>query len=425
MDTQSSNQTPKKRKRAEDTITNKATKYFAKIPETDFLEDSGKTHVCNVCNTKVNGSKEWNLAQHLQKCHLNIYEELNGQKDTPKIKRLKFLQNCVEIVSVNGRPFACLLDSGFHNMVKDKLSEFNKAGCPINLSHANLVEVKDHLQKTAEQIRDEIKKETQNRSLSLLVDIVTRQRRSICGFSVQYVLNGELKTRSIGMVELLYSHTGKYIANVIISRLKEFCIELRQIVTITTDNGSNVLKMVRDINDHLQSENDNASRLTSNDSTKSNDQIESNGHEKANEDTDALIEELLRNEPEVSDDEAYEMLFAEVEIDQNYSTLLNEMTTEISSSDIWDITGVNCAEHTLQLGINDSIKKMNKSFQNVIELCRCVCKFLRLKSTCVTLDTIGMDYIIPRLANATRWGSMFLMVRFIVHTQHIVSICLF
>lgn len=398
--------TPQKRKRAEDTITTKAVKYFVKGSETDFSKDSSKTHICCICDTQINGSKEWNLAQHLRKCHLEIYEELVGQRDTPEVMRLKFMQNCVEIVSVNGRPSSSLLDSGFQRIVKSKLDELRTAGCPVNISHPNLMEVKSHLEKTAQQIQYEITKETQNKPLSLMVDIVTRQRRSICGFSVQYNLNGELKIRSVGMVELLKSHTGKYIAEVIIARLKDFGIKLKQIVTITTDNGSNVLKMVRDVNDHLQIEINRANQIVS------DDRPESNEPEIVNQDTDSLIERLLSNEREITE-YAFQQLFQEVDFNQDYSTILSVMTAEFSSYEpaIWDITGVNCAAHTLQLAIKDALSKLTITYQNVIGLCRCVCKFLRLKSTSVTLDAVGMEHIIPRLETDTRWGSMYLMVR--------------
>lgn len=400
--------TPQKRKRAENSVSTKALEHFETISEEDSLKDSNKTHICRHCDTKINGSKEWNLAQHLQKCHFNIYEEITGQKDSPEVKRLKFVQNCVEIISVNGRPFSYLLDSGFQAMVKEKLNDLKSAGCGINLSHQNLIEVKEHLQKTAKQVRDEIRQETQNQSLSLLVDIVTRQRRSICGFSVQFILNGELKTRSIGMIQLLQSHTGKYIAEVIIKRLKEYGIDLKQIFTITTDNGANVLKMVRDIHEHLQNEIEKAKQATT------NEQIEHIENDMASEDTDVLIEQLLNNETEITDDEAYQRLFEEVEFNQDNSTLLNAMSDEIASLgvDIWDITGINCAEHTLQLAIKSAVSKLPREFRNVIKLCRRVCAFLRLQSTSNKLDAINMEHTVPRTENETRWGSMYLMVCF-------------
>lgn len=402
-----------KKGRFEDTITKKARGYFEKISDLDVLNSPGKTHVCSTCDAKINGAKGWNLAQHLQHCHANLYDEIAGEKETPEVKRLKFLQNCVEIVSVNARPFASLLDSGFQNIVKDTLHELHLGGYGINLSHPNLIQVKNHLQETAQLIQDEIKKETKDRPLSLLVDIATRNRRSICGFSVQYILNGERKVRSIGMVELLEAHTGKYIAKVIIDRLKEFGISLCQILTITTDNASNILKMVRDIQHHLQSEINCARQLFP------NDQNESREDETTNEDTDALIEQVLsskRNTDDeaISDDEAIARLCEEVQCNENHSTLLNNMTSAMASSgaDMWNVTSVHCAAHTLQLAVKDALSKLDKSFTNVIDLCRDVSKFLRLKSTSTALKAINMDHIIPRLEGITRWGSTYLMVRY-------------
>lgn len=58
------NKTPQKRRRALDTITQKAINYFKEISETDVSKDPSKTHICNICDTQINGSKEWNLAQH-------------------------------------------------------------------------------------------------------------------------------------------------------------------------------------------------------------------------------------------------------------------------------------------------------------------------------------------------------------------------
>lgn len=198
---------------------------------------------------------------------------------------MKFLQNCVEIISVNGRPFSYLLDSGFQVIIKDKLRELETGGYAINLTQQNLSEMKEHLEKTAQKVREKIANETENRPLSLLLDIATRQRRSICGFSVQYVFNGQLKIRSIGMIELLDKHTGKYIADLIIKRLKEFGVGLKQVITITTDNGSNVLKMVREINETLKA---------SIDKTQQIDRIAiENENENENENADVLIERAV------------------------------------------------------------------------------------------------------------------------------------
>jgi len=44
--------------------------------------------------------------------------------------------------------------------------------------------------------------------VSLKVDAVTRCNRAFLGINVQYIVNGCIKLRTIGIVELTESHTG-------------------------------------------------------------------------------------------------------------------------------------------------------------------------------------------------------------------------
>lgn len=59
--------------------------------------------------------------------------------------------------------------------------------------------------------------------------------------------NGKPKVRSIGLVVLHHRISGLYLAEKVIEIMKEYEIETMQIISITTDNGSNIVKMVRDI----------------------------------------------------------------------------------------------------------------------------------------------------------------------------------
>lgn len=125
--------------------------------------------------------------------HNEIFEKIIDQKESPAIKRLKLLQNCTEIVSVNGRPFEYLHDSGFQKIIQQQLAELKIAGHALNLSDHGLSEVKGNLKQTAQKMREIISEEVKGRSLSLLVDAVTKRNRSILGFSIQYAINGQLK----------------------------------------------------------------------------------------------------------------------------------------------------------------------------------------------------------------------------------------
>lgn len=212
------------------------------------------------------------------------------------------------------------------------------------------------------------------------------------------------------MIQLTQKHTGKYLASIIIKRLEELAIKLDQIMTITTDNGANVLKMVRDLEDILQSGIDKINQTTDEQQANTNTNFDSLRNE---EELDEEIDELLLITDDITDDEAIDIIINET----NNQTLLNAMSIELEQSGVdflFDITGVNCAVHTLQLAIKDALAKMSKSFRNVIELCRIVCKVIRLKSCEIEMDKQNIPYKKPRLENATRWGSMFLMVCFFI-----------
>lgn len=403
---ESPRKTPRKRKRLENTVSARAEAYFEPLDK-QITEITNKTHKCKLCNETYNCNKSCNFANHLSRRHVEIYEKITDLKESPAVKRLKLLQNCTEIVSVNGRSFECLHDSGFQKIIESQLTELKLAGQGLNLSDHGLTEVKEHLKKTAQKIREMIRDEVKGRCLSLLVDAVTKQGRSILGVSIQYAVNGHLKIRSIGMIELNQKHTGKYLAEVIIKRLEELGIKLVQIMTITTDNGSNVLKMVRDLDGILHTEVDKAKQS----STITDDVSTNFGQGDDEVDDDTAIDQLIAQPHDTTDDDALNMIIDEV----NNQTLLSAISVELEHSGaefLFDITGMNCAVHTLQLAVKDAMSKMSKSYNNVIELCRIVCKIIRLKSVRIEMEALNIPYKKPRLETATRWGSMFLMVRF-------------
>lgn len=132
-------------------------------------------------------------------------------------------------------------------MLEKTLNELQAAGRGVNLKDPHLPEVKEMLRKTAKSVQAKIQNELRGIPLSLMVDITTKQQRSIMGISVQFIVNGEHKIRSLGMLQLNDSHTGQYLANVICKLIFEYGITPDQVISITTDNGANVVKMVRDV----------------------------------------------------------------------------------------------------------------------------------------------------------------------------------
>lgn len=100
---------------------------------------------------------------------------------------------------------------------------------------------------------------------------------------------------------------------------------------------------------------------------------------------------------------------------KQHENILSEMSQQLVNDFgldvLWDITGVNCSAHTLQLAIKDALKLIALKNRNVISLCRNVAKSLRLKSTRHTYkEEHGREYKIPGLNVETRWGSTYTMV---------------
>lgn len=235
------------------------------------VSEDGKSDFfkCKLCGKDRNGSKRSNLDSHLKSMHSDVYSA-NIKKNVAntsmqlELDRVKLLQNFVELTTINKQPFATLLKSGFQKIVGDRLKELQDGGCGIDLGNS-LKDVKNHVRKTAARIREIIATEIKDRMISMSADIVTKNNRSIFGIYIQYMLNGELKIRCIGMKPLHDRHTGKYLCEVLDNCVREYGTSLNKIISLTTDNGSNMKTLLSSINAAIDAENEAAAGVTIND----------------------------------------------------------------------------------------------------------------------------------------------------------------
>lgn len=224
----------------------RAIQYFEKI-EDDVDNNNYYRCIIGECRKILNGKKTANLVCHIRVCHKDIY----GKKIAPKqsqhyylYNRLKFVQNCVEMVTINGRPFNSLLDSGFQKCVEEELKELRENGFGINIGDTGFSEIQNYVENVANKIRNKIKAETKTTFVSLMVDIAKKNNVSFLGVSMQFAVDSAIRVRSLGMMQLKESNTAQYIKEVISNCLAHFDIELDQVTSITTDNGSNMLAMI-------------------------------------------------------------------------------------------------------------------------------------------------------------------------------------
>lgn len=143
----------------------------------------------------------------LQKNERKVQQEIN-EINTIKLNITKkdLENNCVELVTVNGRPFSILNDSGFQkiiNPLKCAIEKKNKQKFSISSES-----IQKKVLEEADRIRKKISEDIKNILISLKVDAVTRLDRSFLGINIQYIKDAKIILRTLGLKELEEKHTG-------------------------------------------------------------------------------------------------------------------------------------------------------------------------------------------------------------------------
>lgn len=371
-----------------------------------FFENSELEHqfTCKLCKKVLNGKKIVNLRTHLQNKHKSEYEKHVAKIEDDcyfKTKRLKKLQSFAEIVSVNGRPFAALLDSGFRKANEEDFKQLQDAGHGINFSN-NFSELKEYLKHISVEIQNIIKREVEGKFVSLCADITTKNRRAFLGLTIQYLHAGEIRIRSIAMIQLKQSHTAEYLKAEIEKIMLFYGLTIDNIISFTTDNGKNVIKMVKLFNCSKDNELDDDVSVRVDYDNDEDDSDDDNTEDISAECSFDEIEEMLRKaESEI-------LLNNELNDDDIYAQLLLDLSCEFSGNPFDTISGIKCAAHTIQLAVHEAIRKTD--VMKWIILCREVGKDLRKQNFMYEMNEQKINGKAIRLDCVTRWNSTYRMV---------------
>ena len=177
---------------------------------------SKKKSVCQIsnCGAVLAGNLAANLEQHMQRLPKVDYETFlaakkgssgsessSGQPALPSKKLClsssycipdtlfstplkvnldanSVMNACIELVTVNGRPFGLMDDSGFRKIIG---TIENAIGKDFRVS-AEIIRSK--VPDVAASVRDKIKMEAANRFISLKIDCATRSERSVIGINM-------------------------------------------------------------------------------------------------------------------------------------------------------------------------------------------------------------------------------------------------
>lgn len=384
-------------------------KYFERIrPESEFMSHHQFKCIVSNCGKLLCGKKIQNLCTHLKTKHFALYETNVKSAVDPKLlafERLKLIQNCAEIITVNGRVFAALNDSGFKKIIYEKFFFLQENGYGDGLSAPKYPAVKEYIHFVVHKIEEKIKIEVKNKFVSLMIDSATKNNRSIVGLNVQFLLDGANTIRCIGMIHMNESQSGKNLFGAVMKRLDIFGIKLSQLIAITSDNGKNMVSMTNVFNSnyiYLESELESINEMSI---AIDDDNIDVGTYD-ANIDDDLEVQlQFLQLDLNNADIEsALSTILDDV---NNYWSLLENLGNEFAMKHLY-ISGIRCGTHTFQLGVKDALE--HGSIKPYIALCRLACKELRKKTNIWVLQKNNIPFKLPRIDGATRWNSIHLMV---------------
>lgn len=300
----------------------------------------------------------------INKATTKIKEIKPEKEDEKERKRKKLLDCCVRLISVHGRPFEYLEDKAFRD-IKALIS-------PDFIDEANSKKVKGLISDKAHEIKLKIKNELERKMFSVKIDSATCMDRQFIGINVQYIKEAKIVVRNLCLMEVFVRQTAENLKVIIEEVFADFRIPLRNIYSITTDNGSNYLKVTSLLNQEIRNE----------DETEDSDsEDERDDHEQTN-NSDTRLDDLPASDTEFSFEDAPE-------------------------ATLFKIPSIRCAAHTLQLCIKFAINNDPRT-ESVIETCRSVVKILRRPLMKIKIKSQNLRK--PIIDCSTRWASTYFML---------------
>ena len=160
----------------------------------------------------------------------------------------------VEMVTLNGRPFSSISDSGLL-MILNPIAIAITEQHPEKWNALNVKNLRQAVVDEAARLRTFIKEEVQGRLISIKLDRATlKSGQSMLGVNTQFVRNGRLILRNLAVKELFIRHTGDNIRREEKNILRRYSIHPQQLYSATTDNAANMLKFVELINEDATTE---------------------------------------------------------------------------------------------------------------------------------------------------------------------------
>lgn len=225
---------------------------------------------CDIENCGKKYADKSGCIRHLRLHHRTIFNVIKqSQKQPPiispelelelrvQVNPKEIINACVELIVMHALPLKVVEYPAFRKLLDPYTIALRNQGINLVINPRN---IRKCIEEKAAKVKKCIILAAKKNILSVMVDIATRYNRSLLGVNICYMDNGKIIARTIGMHPLHFSHTAENIAAVIKQNLEEYEILLDQVVSVTSDNGRNIIEAVSELDDcyqhHLTNDND-------------------------------------------------------------------------------------------------------------------------------------------------------------------------
>lgn len=361
--------------------------------------------LCDKCLFKSMTSMRRHISSFHHELMPNVCPPRKRKRHGPnRVSNISIIRrHIVELVTVHGRPLKILNDAPMKSILQMALTKQNVS--------FTIPKLREDIHTIAADVKQTIKDEMREKTVSLMLDIVTKYNRSYLGVNVQYIYNNKLVVRTIGMLNMEQAHSGKYISELVGRLTCEYGLSADQIYAGTSDNARNVVNSIKKLHETI-------GRLMN----------EQNVSLASNSDEEAIETEMVAN-MDIIDDVDFEELSNILNADaseevyevQNFDNIDGMQNAPCASAKIIadaiellkaknaniTIEDLACAAHTLQLAIVDAFKEWN-DIDQLVPRCVEIVKALRTPNIRRIMKERKLNA--PSLNVVTRWNSMYTMV---------------
>ncbi len=145
-----------------------------------------------------------------------------------------------------GLSFKICENQGFKNLLEPYAKQFN-----ITLNRNYLIKV---LEDSVKSLKYYIISKISNTYFSLKLDGSTQFRKQYIAVNLQFVENNTVSIYNLSTIQLTNKATGEYLASIIKQVINDFNLSSSYCMSVTVDNGRNMLSCIKNLNDLLSSE---------------------------------------------------------------------------------------------------------------------------------------------------------------------------